>query len=235
MKRLRAITSVDANLPSILHKKNYFFYFTHLFLQNTHISLSILHIYSIKYSSFYHFSLFSPSRFSLTDPIWNSKSTETQTHLPQNNSLSLTNPNHHHTNLKILAPTKHSFITLFIASSLYWVPKVDPPLLWLRRLIGEALVHHVVHRIFMLLQWVPTRISESRRRQRKSAKRWWSSESATVKVWFDRRQWRHGLTGDSGESESKWGKGVVRWGKSSDKRESGESESESRDKRERKN
>ena len=27
----------------------YFFYFTHTFLQNTHISLSILHIYSIKY------------------------------------------------------------------------------------------------------------------------------------------------------------------------------------------
>ena len=28
----------------------FFFYFTHLFLQNTHINLSILHIYSIKYS-----------------------------------------------------------------------------------------------------------------------------------------------------------------------------------------
>ena len=67
-----------------------------------------------------------------------SESTETQTHLPQNNSfsltdpnhhhtnlkilpqnnfLSLTEPNHHHTNLKILASTKHSFITTFIASS----------------------------------------------------------------------------------------------------------------------
>ena len=28
--------------------KTYFFYFTHLFLQNTHISLSIIHIYSNK-------------------------------------------------------------------------------------------------------------------------------------------------------------------------------------------
>ena len=38
------------------------FYFTHLFLQNTHISLFILHIYSIKYSFFYNFFIiFSPS------------------------------------------------------------------------------------------------------------------------------------------------------------------------------
>ena len=36
-------------------KKTYFFYFTHLILQNTHINLSILHIYLIKYSLFYHF------------------------------------------------------------------------------------------------------------------------------------------------------------------------------------
>ena len=28
--------------------KTYFFYFTHLFLQNTHISLSIIHVYSNK-------------------------------------------------------------------------------------------------------------------------------------------------------------------------------------------
>ena len=46
-----------------------FFYFTHPLLQNTHISLSILHIYSIMYSFFYNFLLFSPSLpFSLTDP-----------------------------------------------------------------------------------------------------------------------------------------------------------------------
>ena len=53
-------------------KKIYFFYFAHLFLQNTHISLSILYIYSIKYSFFYNFLLFSPlSPLSLTDPIRN--------------------------------------------------------------------------------------------------------------------------------------------------------------------
>ena len=70
---LRASTSVGANFPSILHKKPTFFYFTHLILQNTHISLSILHIYSIKYSLFYHFLLFSSlisftASLSLSDP-----------------------------------------------------------------------------------------------------------------------------------------------------------------------
>ena len=39
-------------------KKIYFFHFTHSFLQNTHISLCILHIYSIKYSFFYIFYYF---------------------------------------------------------------------------------------------------------------------------------------------------------------------------------
>ena len=57
----------------------------------------------------------------------------TETHLPQNNSLSLTDQNHHHTNHQILASTKHLFIMLFITSfitsSLQWVSKVDPPLL----------------------------------------------------------------------------------------------------------
>ena len=40
-------------------------YFTHQFLQNTHISLSILHIYSIKYSFFYIFFII----LSLIDPL----------------------------------------------------------------------------------------------------------------------------------------------------------------------
>ena len=47
-----------------MQEKNYFFYFTHPLLQNTHISLSILYIYLIKYSLFLHFLLF-PSLFSL--------------------------------------------------------------------------------------------------------------------------------------------------------------------------
>ena len=128
IQAVRAITSVGVNFPSILHKKGYFFYFTHSFLQNTHISLSILHIYLIKYSLFFHFLLFSPSPKLIS--------------LKTTLSLSLTHLNHHHTNHQILAPTKHSFITLFItssiASSLQWVPKVDPPLLRLRRLIEAS-------------------------------------------------------------------------------------------------
>ena len=60
---------MDANFLSILHQKNYFFYFTHQFLQNTHISLSILNIYLIKYSFFYNFLLFPHSLpLSLTEP-----------------------------------------------------------------------------------------------------------------------------------------------------------------------
>ena len=50
-------------------KKTTFFVFTHQFLQNTCISLSILHIYLIKYSFFYNFLLFPQSLpFSFTDP-----------------------------------------------------------------------------------------------------------------------------------------------------------------------
>ena len=64
---VRATTLVCTNFLSILQKKKkktYFFYFIHPLLQNTHISLSILHIYSIKYSFFLHFLLF-PSLSSL--------------------------------------------------------------------------------------------------------------------------------------------------------------------------
>ena len=62
---LRASTSVCANFLFILQEKTYFFYFTLQLLQNTHISLSILHIYLIKYSFFLHFLLF-PSFSSLS-------------------------------------------------------------------------------------------------------------------------------------------------------------------------
>ena len=47
-KILRAITSVGAKFFPFCTSKTYFFYFTHLFLQNTHISLSIIHVYSNK-------------------------------------------------------------------------------------------------------------------------------------------------------------------------------------------
>ena len=49
-------------------KKNYFFYFTHPLLQNTYTSLSILHIYPIKYSIFYIFYYFLPSPLSSLEP-----------------------------------------------------------------------------------------------------------------------------------------------------------------------
>ena len=57
-EKLRATTSARVNFLSILQEKTYFFYFTHSLLQNTHISLSILHIHLIKYSFFLHFLLF---------------------------------------------------------------------------------------------------------------------------------------------------------------------------------
>ena len=50
---------MHVNFPYILHEFFFFFfYFTHLFFQNTHINLSILHIYSIKYSFFYNIYYF---------------------------------------------------------------------------------------------------------------------------------------------------------------------------------
>ena len=59
----------SCNLFVYFAQKNYFFYFIHQFLQNTYISLSILHIYSIKYSFFCNFLLFPHSLpFSLTYP-----------------------------------------------------------------------------------------------------------------------------------------------------------------------
>ena len=63
-KTIRATTSIRANFLSILQEKTYFFYSIHPFLQNTLINLSILHIYSIKYSFFLHLLLF-PSLSSL--------------------------------------------------------------------------------------------------------------------------------------------------------------------------
>ena len=57
---------VNVCLKSIYKFSIYFaqkttFSILHLFLQNTHINLSTLHIYLIKYSFFYNFLLFSPS------------------------------------------------------------------------------------------------------------------------------------------------------------------------------
>ena len=77
-------------------RKTYFFYVTHLFLQNTHISLSILHIYSIKYSFFYHFLLFSSLIFftaslSLSDPTTINITTRSANH-SRSNQPKIKNP-----------------------------------------------------------------------------------------------------------------------------------------------
>ena len=83
-------------------KKPTFFYFTYPLLQNTHISLSILHIYLIKYSFFLHFLLF-PSLSSLaqTHHIVFSIHTHTQPATLQQNpatdSLIFHNNNHNNT------------------------------------------------------------------------------------------------------------------------------------------
>ena len=58
---IRASSSVRLYFLSILQRKTYFFYFTNSLLQNTHINLFILHVYSIKYSLFYNFLFFTPS------------------------------------------------------------------------------------------------------------------------------------------------------------------------------
>ena len=98
-------------------KKTYFFYFTHPILQNTHIDLFILHIYSIKYSLFYHFFIifFIASLF-LSDPttiiiitsigepfkIKPTKDQKTIQHQKpiQAEAHSIRKPNHHPPNLK---------------------------------------------------------------------------------------------------------------------------------------
>ena len=78
----RATISVRTIFLSILQEKTYFFYFIHPLSQNTHISLSILHIYSIKYSFFLHFLLF------------HSLSSLELSHKPNTNPKSPT-PSHH--------------------------------------------------------------------------------------------------------------------------------------------
>ena len=83
---LRAIASILLNFFVYFTKRTYFFYFIPSLLQNTHISLSILHIYLIKYSFFLHFLLFhSLSSLAQTHHLVFSVHTHTQpASLPQN-------------------------------------------------------------------------------------------------------------------------------------------------------
>ena len=90
---LRASTSVRLNFLFILHEKTYFFYFTHPLLQNTYISLSILHFYSVKYSLFYNFLVFTPS------PPLSLSQTHSYHHHPATiTTIITTQPNHHSPN-----------------------------------------------------------------------------------------------------------------------------------------
>ena len=121
-------------------KKLLFLFYTLIFTKHPHQFIYSTHLFNKIFIIFPFFIILSL----------------TETHLPQNNSLSLTDLNHHHTNHQILAPTKHSFITLFITSfitsSLQWVPKVDPPLLQLRRLIGASFSsRRSSHPLFLLV------------------------------------------------------------------------------------
>ena len=88
-------------------KKTTFFYFTHSFLQNTHISLSILHIYSIKYSLFFYFLLFSPSPkpISLITTLSLSHRPEPPPHKPSNFSFDEASVHHaiHHVVHRLVA------------------------------------------------------------------------------------------------------------------------------------
>ena len=95
------------------HLKPTFVYFTHSFLQNTHISLSILHIYSIKYSFFYIFYYFLTHGLSLS------------------HCLSLSpRPNHHHHHPATIKPKARSVYLLcafFVSHSHGWLePKPIP-------------------------------------------------------------------------------------------------------------
>ena len=83
-------------------KKLLFLFYTLIFIKYPHQFIYSTHLFNKIFIIFPFFIILSL----------------TETHLPQNNplSLSLTDPNHHHTNHQILAPTKHLFITLFITS-----------------------------------------------------------------------------------------------------------------------
>ena len=79
-------------------KKTYIFYFTPSFLQNTHIKLSILHIYSIKYS-YSHFSLEPSHRPITTQATINDQSIPTIINPPSLTHHQPTQPpslTHHH-------------------------------------------------------------------------------------------------------------------------------------------
>ena len=119
----RATTSTRANFLSILQEKTYLFYFTDPLLQNTHISLSILHIYLIKYSFFLHFLLFySLSSLAQTHHFVFSVHTHTQPATLQQNSAT-DSPifhNNNHNNNDTTTMIHRSSITTTTQSQQLW-------------------------------------------------------------------------------------------------------------------
>ena len=75
-------------------KKKCFFYFTHPLLQNTHINLSILHIYSIKYSFL--------TQYLATINDQTKKKESSGDHQPTHQNLKTTNQNHQNPLIKII-------------------------------------------------------------------------------------------------------------------------------------
>ena len=113
-----AITSVDANLPSILHQKSYFFlFYIFIFTKHSHQFIYFTHLFNKIFIVLSFFII-----LSLTVFLSQTQSEILKAPKPKpiflRTTLSLTDPNHHHTNLKILALTKHLFITSFITLSL---------------------------------------------------------------------------------------------------------------------
>ena len=92
-------------------KKLLFLFYTLIFTKHPHQFIYSIHLFHKIFIIFPFFII-----LSLTTFLSHTQSERTETHLPQNNSLPLIDPNHHHTNHQILAPSKHSFITLFITS-----------------------------------------------------------------------------------------------------------------------
>ena len=99
---LRASASVDAKNLSILQKKTCFFYFAHLFLQNSHISFSIIHIYSIKYSFFPLLSLSQTQH----NPHSHHHPTTQQPSSSHTTKIQRSNHHHHHHQATIIKPPK---------------------------------------------------------------------------------------------------------------------------------
>ena len=109
---IRASAPVDAKFLSILQKKkkHVFFYFTHPLLQNTHISLSILYIYSIKYSFLNHLTQYlslshRPNTIQNNQHLAtiNDQSTRhTHHHQPTHQNPKTTNQNHQNSLIKII-------------------------------------------------------------------------------------------------------------------------------------